>query len=247
MIDRTHRSTVLAGFAVAIFVGYVVQASWSGRPVTFDSVLFFLIVGVTIGSIYAVAASGLVVTYTTSGIFNFAQGAIGMFMAFVYWELKVDYGLQTLLALALTVLVAAPLFGAGIERLMMRRLATAPLVAQLVVTIGLMLALIGLAAFIWNPGEQHAIGTFFGSEGFNIGKTFMPYYRLITIVAGHRHRDRPALRPVPDPPRRRDARGGRQPRPRRAERGAAGSGLGRCPGPSARRWPRSPASSSPRS
>ncbi len=184
MMDRTHRSTVLAGFAVAIFVGYVIQASWAGRPVNFDSILFFLIVGVTIGSIYAVAASGLVVTYTTSGIFNFAQGAIGMFMAFVYWELKVNYGLNTILALVLTVLVAAPLFGAGIERLMMRRLATAPLVAQLVVTIGLMLALIGLAAFIWNPSDPHAITTFFGSEGFNIGNTFMPYYRLITIVAG---------------------------------------------------------------
>jgi sulfate-transporting ATPase len=184
MLNRTRRSTVLAAFAVALFVGYVIQASWSGRPVNFDSILFFLIVGVTIGSIYAVAASGLVVTYTTSGIFNFAQGAIGMFMAFVYWELKVNYGLQTVLALVLTVLVAAPLFGAGIERLLMRRLASAPLVAQLVVTIGLMLALIGLAAFIWNPGDPHAIGTFFGSEGFNIGSTFMPYYRLITIVAG---------------------------------------------------------------
>ncbi|HEY3723707.1 MAG TPA: ATP-binding cassette domain-containing protein [Acidimicrobiia bacterium] len=184
MMDRSRRSTVLAGFAVALFVGYVIQASWSGRPVSFDSILFFLIVGVTIGSIYAVAASGLVVTYTTSGIFNFAQGAIGMFMAFVYWELKVNYGIQTILALALTVLVAAPLFGAGIERLLMRRLATAPLVAQLVVTIGLMLALIGMAAFIWPPGDPHAIGTFFGSDGFNIGKTFMPYYRLITIVAG---------------------------------------------------------------
>src|SRR6478672_1163230 len=116
MIDRSRRSTVLAGLGVALFAGFVIQASWSGRAVTFDSVLFFLIVGVTVGSIYAVAASGLVVTYTTSGIFNFAQGAIGMFMAFVYWELKVNLGLQTVLALAVTVVIAAPLFGAGIER-----------------------------------------------------------------------------------------------------------------------------------
>jgi ABC-type branched-subunit amino acid transport system ATPase component/branched-subunit amino acid ABC-type transport system permease component len=183
-MTRTHRSTLLAGLGVALFVGYVVQASWAGRDLTFDSLLFFVIVGVTIGSIYAVAASGLVVSYTTSGVFNFAQGAIGMFMAFVYWELKVNRGVPTLIALALTVLVAAPLFGAAIERLLMRRLATAPLVAQLVVTIGLMLALIGLAALIWDPAEPRAIGTFFGSEGFNIGQTFLPYYRLITIVAG---------------------------------------------------------------
>ncbi len=183
-MTRTHRSTLLAGLGVALFVGFVVQASWAGRAVTADSLLFFLIVGVTIGSIYAVAASGLVVSYTTSGVFNFAQGAIGMFMAFVYWELKVNRGVPTLLALALTVFVAAPLFGAGIERLLMRRLSNAPLVAQLVVTIGLMLALIGLAAFVWDPSEPRSITTFFGSEGFNIGQTYMPYYRLITIVSG---------------------------------------------------------------
>src|ERR1700716_278394 len=103
------RSTVFAALAVAIFAGYVLVASWTGNPVTFDSLLFFLVVGITLGSIYAVAACGLVVTYTTSGIFNFAQGAIGMIMAFVYWEFKVDLGWNTLVALALTVLVAAPL------------------------------------------------------------------------------------------------------------------------------------------
>ncbi len=184
LASRQHRATLLSAIGVALFVGFIIQESWAGREVTGDSLLFFLIVGITLGSIYAVAASGLVVTYTTSGIFNFAQGAIGMFMAFIYWELKINLGIQTLVALLITVLIAAPLFGAGIERLLMRRLATAPLVAQLVVTIGLMLALIGLAAFIWDPTESRAVGTFFGSEGFNIGSTFMPYYRLITIIAG---------------------------------------------------------------
>src|SRR5260370_39422 len=117
------RSSVFAALAVAIFAGYVLVASWTGNPVTFDSLLLFLVVGITLGSIYAVAACGLVVTYTTSGIFNFAQGAIGIIMAFVYWELKVHVRLPTLLALALTLLVAATLFGAFVERLFLRRLA----------------------------------------------------------------------------------------------------------------------------
>lgn len=181
---RKNRSTLVAALVVAIFVGFIVQESWAGREVTTDSLLFFLIVGVTLGSIYAVAASGLVVTYTTSGIFNFAQGAMGMFLAFVYWELKVNAGIQTMVALLLTVLVAAPIMGALIERIFMRRLTTAPLVSQLVVTIGLMLFLIGLAATIWDPGETRSVGTFFGSDGFNIGQTFVPWYRLITVVAG---------------------------------------------------------------
>ena len=70
---------------------------------------------------------GLVVTYTTSGIFNFAQGAMGMFCAFIYWQLKVDGGVADRSSRSLlTVLVAAPLLGALIERILMRRLADAP-------------------------------------------------------------------------------------------------------------------------
>ena len=54
---------------------------------------------------------GLVVTYTTSGIFNFAQGAIGMFMAFIYWQLTQGWGLAEIPALLLVVLVIAPAVG----------------------------------------------------------------------------------------------------------------------------------------
>jgi len=177
-------SPLISAFVVVLLVGYVINQSWSGRELTSDSLVFFLVGGVTLGSIYAVAASGLVVTYTTSGVFNFAQGAIGMFMAFVYWELKVNHELPTWLAFGLTVFVLAPLFGALIERILMRRLATAPLVAQLVVTIGLLFALIGLANFIWDPSDTRTIGTFFPGEGFDIGETFIPWYRAITIFTG---------------------------------------------------------------
>jgi branched-chain amino acid transport system permease protein len=181
---RSNRGRLISALVVALLLGYVIQESWAGNPITFDSVLFFLVVGVTLGSIYAVAAAGLVVTYTTSGIFNFAQGAIGMLMAFIYWEFKVDLGWNTLVALVLTVLVAAPLFGAVVERVLMRKLWDAPLVAQLVVTIGLMLAMIGFALKVWDPADPPSITTFFGSDGFQLGQTFIPWFRFITIVAG---------------------------------------------------------------
>ena len=170
---------------VAVLLGIMVQQAWAGRPVTWDGILFTLVVGVTIGSIYSIFAMGLVVTYTTSGIFNFAQGAMGMFCAFIYWELKVSHGTPTLVAFLITVLVAAPLLGALIERILMRRLAGASLVAQLVVTIGLMVFLMGLAVGIWDPSSlTREIPTFFGTTGFQIGQVFVPWYRLITIVTG---------------------------------------------------------------
>ena len=181
---RSNRGRLISALVVALLLGYVIQESWAGNPITFDSILFFLVVGVTLGSIYAVAAAGLVVTYTTSGIFNFAQGAIGMLMAFIYWEFKVDLGWNTLVALVLTVLVAAPLFGAVVERVLMRKLWDAPLVAQLVVTIGLMLAMIGFALKVWDPSDPPTITTFFGTDGFQLGQTFIPWFRFITIVAG---------------------------------------------------------------
>ena len=81
-------------------------------------------------------------------------------------------------------LVAAPLFGALVERVLMRRMWDAPLVAQLVVTIGLMLAMIGFALKVWDPSDTPSITTFFGTEGFNLGTTFIPWYRFITIVGG---------------------------------------------------------------
>src|SRR5437660_1520676 len=61
--------------------------------------LAYTVVGFATGCIYALTASGLVVTYTTSGIFNFAHGAIGMLMAFTFWELTVEHGWPQWLAL----------------------------------------------------------------------------------------------------------------------------------------------------
>jgi len=68
--------------------------------------LSYTITGLSLAAILAVAASGLVLTYTTTGVFNFAHGAIGMFLAFVYWELSVNRGWPVPIALQLVVLAA---------------------------------------------------------------------------------------------------------------------------------------------
>jgi branched-chain amino acid transport system permease protein len=182
-VSRQRNRTLFGVVVTVALVVVVVQQSWSGAPVTASSLLEFLITGVALGSIYGVAAQGLVVTYATSGVFNFAQGAMGMFMTYVFWQLR-DAGLPTAVAFIVTVLILAPLLGIAVERVLMRRLADAALVSQLVVTIGLMLALMGLAAAIWNPNTSRTVATFFGSNGFHLGGTFLPWYRVITILTG---------------------------------------------------------------
>ncbi len=67
--------------------------------------LQYTIFGVMLGAGYAIAATGLVVTYTTSGVFNFAQGAVGMVAAFCYWELVSAHHVPVLLSLLIVLVV----------------------------------------------------------------------------------------------------------------------------------------------
>src|SRR6266849_3574101 len=124
------RSNLAVSVGVIVAIVYVVHESWAGNPVTKSSIVNLLVFALPLAGVYAISAAGLVVVYTTTGIFNFAQGAIGMFMAYVYWELRVHHGVPTILALIIVVLIAAPLLGVGLDRFIMRRLQQQALVVQ---------------------------------------------------------------------------------------------------------------------
>jgi branched-chain amino acid transport system permease protein len=139
------------------------------------------VVGIVAGCLYAVSASGLVVTYTTTGIFNFAHGAIGMMAAFSYWQLVVTWHWPVLLALAFVVLVIAPIFGALLERLLMRKLYGASLEVVLAVTLGLLLFLVGLATLLWNPVPARVPPVVFSSGQIVIFGTSVTSYQLFIV------------------------------------------------------------------
>ncbi len=144
--------------------------------------LALTILGLVTGAGYAVAAGGLVLTYSTSRVFNVAHGAIGMVMAFLYWELSVNQGLPVWLALLLVVGVVAPLLGVIVERIMMRRLAEAPVGATLVVTVGLLVMLIGAAQAIW-PSTARTVPPFFEGNDLRLAGAVVSVHDLITIAA----------------------------------------------------------------
>jgi len=111
--------------------------------------LEFTVLGVAVGAAYAILATGLVVTYTTSGIFNFAHGAVAMFAAFTYWSLT-QHGVPEWLGLLLVLAVGAPAFGALVEWGLMRRLYGASVERPIMVTLGLLVIMLGAADLIWN-------------------------------------------------------------------------------------------------
>src|SRR5437764_614236 len=143
----------------------------------------FLLIGVSISAVYAISATGLVVTYVTSGVFNFAHGAIGMFVAFVYWELRVHQGWPTLAALAVTLLVIAPAIGILLDVLVMRPLLKGASVAtKLVVTVALLLAFQGAAVAIWGI-QLRTLPGLWGNRSFTISGLVITWDQVTTVLA----------------------------------------------------------------
>jgi ABC-type branched-subunit amino acid transport system ATPase component/branched-subunit amino acid ABC-type transport system permease component len=98
----------------------------------------FIIIGIVTGSVYGLAGVGLVLTYKTSGIFNFAQGALATVAAYTFYYLNVDVGLAWPVAALISVLILGAVLGLGFE-VMARRVARGPLAWRIVATIGIVL------------------------------------------------------------------------------------------------------------
>ncbi|MFW5416823.1 ATP-binding cassette domain-containing protein [Nocardiopsis sp. CNT-189] len=119
--------------------------------------LAYIVSGLVTGSVFAVMASGLVLTHAATGVFNFAHGAIGFATAFLYFQLHTGAGLPAPVALAIAVGLFAPGLGYLLHRTMFDRLAGAGATAQTVAAIALTVAL--PAAALWTV---HVLNGTFG-------------------------------------------------------------------------------------
>ena len=80
----------------------------------------FALLGLGAGGLYALAAIGLVLVFRGSGVVNFAQGAMGMVAAYVFYELHVSDGAPVAIAVIVGLLASA-LLGTLYYMVVMRR------------------------------------------------------------------------------------------------------------------------------
>ncbi|MBT2442504.1 ATP-binding cassette domain-containing protein [Streptomyces sp. ISL-36] len=109
--------------------------------------LGFVLSGLVSGALYALLATGLVLSYSASGLFNFAHGATAYLCALAFYELHSGFGWPAVPTALLLVLVVAPGLGWCLDRVMFRKLSRVGETAQIVATIGLLVAL--PAAGLW--------------------------------------------------------------------------------------------------
>jgi len=112
-----------------------------------EAVLLQVLAGLATGGIYASLALALVMIYQATHLVNFAQGEMAMFATYIAWSL-INAGMGYWPAFLLTVLIAFAL-GVLIERVVIRPVENAPVLAVVVVFIGLLVILNSVAGWIF--------------------------------------------------------------------------------------------------
>jgi|UniRef100_A0A8J4M7B8 branched-chain amino acid transport system permease protein len=102
-----------------------------------QALLHQVLSGIATGGIYASVALALVMIYQATHHVNFAQGEMATFSTYIALTL-IDYGLSYWLAFLIT-LVVSFIIGLTIERVLMRPMASAPVLSSVGVFIGLLL------------------------------------------------------------------------------------------------------------
>ena len=142
----------------------------------------FVVIGLSVGSIYGLAATGLVLTYKTSGIFNFAYGALASVSVFVFYELHDVQGWPWPLAGALCVFVVGPVMGYLLE-LLSRQLAAADRTLQIGAMVGLIVWIVSITGLMFSS-TSGTFPAFLPTSTVRVFNVNVEWEQIIVAVVG---------------------------------------------------------------
>jgi ABC-type branched-subunit amino acid transport system permease subunit len=160
-----------------------------------SSYLLFLILGLGSGATYAILGQGLVLKYRSAGVVDFAHGAVAMFIAYVFVNLRSfgelelplvllphqislngGAGLSTGLAIVIALVYAAVL-GLLLYVIVYRPLQSAAPLTRVCASVGVMLTLQAIAVLNYST-EPVATNPIFPSSGLTVAGITFPEDRL---------------------------------------------------------------------
>jgi len=133
------------------------------------------VAGLAVGSVYALIAIGIVLIYKCSGVVNFAQGAFVMLGAYITYALS-RLGLPSFGAV-IVAMVAMAAVGVLTERLILRPMMKAPVVAIMAVTLGILIVTRAVCLALWGP-DQIAFPRLFPDGAVKVFDVFVTYNYL---------------------------------------------------------------------
>jgi branched-chain amino acid transport system permease protein len=142
----------------------------------------FIVTGLSLGGVYALSGTGIVVLYRATGVLNLAFGAVGAMGALISWALINHTGCPTVLAYVVCILFAAVVtlgYGVIFGPLLSRR---DPLV-KAVGTLGLALILLGLMDWFWPP-KSRSMFLQTSNWYYQLGVVRVTWTQIIGVLAG---------------------------------------------------------------
>ncbi|MGY3532942.1 MULTISPECIES: branched-chain amino acid ABC transporter permease [Bradyrhizobium] len=134
------------------------------------------------GVMYSLVAIGFVLIYKTSGVLNFAQGAMLLFAALTFVSL-IERGVSFPLAFLITLAIMVVL-GVGVERAVLRPLVNQPPITLFMATLGLSYVIEGAAQLLWGT-QVHGLDIGISDVPLDIAGVFISRFDLFAAaVAG---------------------------------------------------------------
>ncbi|MBC8442488.1 MAG: branched-chain amino acid ABC transporter permease [Deltaproteobacteria bacterium] len=144
---------------------------------------FFQIVvsGIVVGSIYALAALGMVLIYKSSRVLNIAHGQIIAAGAFITYFLTVSIGMPIFFSFIASMIITFFL-AMSVERIFLRRLIGEPIISVIMVTIGLGSILDGLIYLTPFGSENFSFPAFLPQEPLSLGGVSISWTQLVGVI-----------------------------------------------------------------
>jgi len=144
---------------------------------------FFQIVvsGIVVGSIYALAALGLVLVYKSSRVANFAHGQIIAAGAFITFFLTMKLGIPIVLSFIASMIITFFL-AMSVEKIFLRKLIGEPIISVIMVTIGLASIIDGLIYLTPFGTENYSFPAFLPSAPLTLGGVSISWTQLTGVI-----------------------------------------------------------------
>src|SRR4026207_500883 len=123
--------------------------------------------GLASGGIYALLALALVIIHRSTGVINFAQGALAALSTYIGWALITHHSWSYWPAFVATLAISFA-GGVGIHQAVIRPVERGSVLRIVIVTIGLLVAINGFVIWEWS-GEPKQLQSPFGTDVYNVG------------------------------------------------------------------------------
>ena len=146
------------------------------------------LLGIIVGCVYALSATGVVLTYSATGVFNISHFAIGLLAGYVAWQCNGVWGIPLPITVPIVLFLCGPVLGLVLERVVFRPLEErrASSSEKLVAALGVTVVVLAVINVVWGPGVQGTVDEpvprLFSITTFEIGSLIFDFEQVGTLA-----------------------------------------------------------------